>query len=338
MRSFLYEPQEMEWFKEGYAKTDKRVMIQTKCEPHDWDPFYPNHPLIGAFPDRKQIVEFDGSSEYTGKNRIPYTQPEYFERRWRYDLSKPGVVGYNVRLDHGGYDALHTPNEINIYAMYRMTEDPSVTAAQIWQEWTRKHYGEQAAAAAEQVLRPSFDIVNKSFYALKFWVTNHTRLPDYSYADSHLRLRTMAKWWPDEPRWKELEDRLEAPDPKLLEEILAEKDEAIAQADQALLDLRKAKPLLKPEQYDDLYWRLELLERTAMVWKLDAEAFFGLKVLEAGHNVPALKERVARALDALEAQARVSAADPLIGNAPPASAGEIRHVVADLRKRLNAVR
>ncbi len=28
--------------KEGYAKTNPHVMIQTKCEPHDLDPFYPD--------------------------------------------------------------------------------------------------------------------------------------------------------------------------------------------------------------------------------------------------------------------------------------------------------
>ena len=47
VRSFLYEPQEMQWFREGYDKTGLHVMVQTKCEPHDWDPFYPNDPLIG---------------------------------------------------------------------------------------------------------------------------------------------------------------------------------------------------------------------------------------------------------------------------------------------------
>src|ERR1700733_6722162 len=62
VRSFLYEPEQMEWFKQGYVKTNHHVMVQTKCEPHDWDPFYPNDPLIGAFPGRTQIIEFDGSS------------------------------------------------------------------------------------------------------------------------------------------------------------------------------------------------------------------------------------------------------------------------------------
>ena len=334
VRSFLYEPEQMEWFRQGYLKTSPHVMVQTKCEPHDWDPYYPNDSLIGAFPGRKQIVEFDGSSEFTGKNRIPYTQPEYFERRWRYDLSKPGVMGYNVRVDHGGYDALHTPNEINIYAMWRMTEDPKISADAIWKEWTAKRYGEAAAPEIEQALRPTFDIVNQSFFALKFWITNHSRLPNLAYAEDHLHSRTLAKWYPAEPEYRELEDHLTRPDPELLEQILAEKDVAIAKAHGALLHLRKAKPMITPAQYDDLNWRLSLTGRTAIVWKLHAEALFGYKVLASGHRVPGLAERVERALAALKNEADISEMDPRIGDAPPASAGEIREFVTDMKARM----
>jgi hypothetical protein len=334
VRSFLYEPQEMEWFREGYAKTAAHAMVQTKCEPHDWDPYYPNDPMIGAFPDRKQIVEFDGSSEFTGKNRVPYTQPEYFERRWRYDLSKKGVVGYNLRIDHAGYDSLHTPNEINIYAMYRFTEDAAARGSDIWPEWTRKHYPE-AAAEIEQALRPTFDIVNQAFFALEFWVTDHSKLPTLKYADGHLRSRTMAKWYPEQPKYKELEERLIAPDPKLLEEILAEKDRAVAMAQRSLVALEKARPRLSAAQYDDLYWRLALLERTAVVWKLHSEAMFGYQVLTK-HPVAGLRERIARALGALEEQAKVSESDPRIGDAPPASAKEIRAFVAEMQRNLSA--
>jgi hypothetical protein len=310
VRSFLYEPEEMEWFKEGYAKTSPRVIVQTKCEPHDWDPFYPNDAMIGAFPGRKQIIEFDGSAEFFGKNRIPFTQPEYFERRWRYDLAQPGVVGYNLRLDHGGYDAIHTPNEINIYAMTRYTADPKVTGEQIWKEWTEKHYGLRAAAGVEAALKPSFDIANLAYYALEFWITDHSSLPTFNYAEGHLGSRTMAKWYPNDPHWKEMEEKLIHPDPALLEAILAEKDEAIAKAHGSLLSLEKVRPNLTPDQYSDLYWRLALLERTAVVWKLHAEAFFGYKVLAGKHSVPGLRQRISRALDGLDHEAEVSEGDP----------------------------
>lgn len=336
VRSFLYEPRELAWFREGYARTRPEVMIQTKCEPHDWQPYYPHHPLIGAFPDRRQIVEFDASSEYTGRNRIPYTQPEYFERRWRYALSKRGVAGYNARLDHGGYDAMGTPNQINIYALSRFTADAGVTAADVWREWTGMRYG-RAAAEVEQALKPAFDIVNRSFFTLGFWMTNHSRLPDFAYADGHLRSRSTAKWYPDDARYKELEMRLRRPDPATLEEILAEKDSAVALAHRSLVHLENARPALTAEQYGDLYWRLALLARTAAIWKLHAEAFYGYKVLAEGHRAPGLKERAERALRALEAEAEVSAADPRIGSRPPASAGELRGFVTDLRRRLAAL-
>jgi len=156
VRTFLYEPIELEWVKEGLLKSDPGVMVQSKCVPHDWDPYYPHNPLIGAFPQNKQIVEFDCSSEFTGKNRIPYTSPEYFEYRWRFDLKQPGVVGYNARVDHGGYDAIHTPNEINLYTLYRLTEDPDITANDIWKEWTEKRYGRGATLAIENALKPTF--------------------------------------------------------------------------------------------------------------------------------------------------------------------------------------
>jgi len=333
VRSFLYEPQEVQWFREGFEKTPQRVMIQTKCEPHDWDPFYPHDPLIGEFPERRQIVEFDGSSEFTGRNRIPYTQPEYFAQRWRYDLSKPGVVGYNLRLDHAGYDALFTPNELNIYAMFRFTQDPKLTPEDVWSEWTRKHYG-AAAVEIEKALKPSFEVVNKSFFALKFWITNHSELPDFGYADGHLRSRTLAKWWPDKPEYKALEQRLSHPDPKLLEEILAEKEEAVALAEQSLQHLENARSLLTEEKHRDLQWRLQLLHHTAIVWRLHAEAFFGLKVLNEHHDVPGLRERVDRAIRGLYLQANVSDGNPAIGNKPPAAGKAIRKVADDLRNRL----
>jgi len=85
----------------------------------------------------------------------------------------------------------------------------------------------------------------------------------------------------------------------------------------SLNSLRAAKPNLSPAQYDDLYWRLALAERTAVIWKLHAEAFFGYKVLAAGHSAPGLSARIRRALDGLKAEAEVSAADPRIGSDPP---------------------
>jgi hypothetical protein len=334
VRTFLYELQELELLKQGLLNSDPGVIVQSKCVPHDWDPYYPQNPVIGAFPNNKQIVEFDCSSEFTGRNRIPYTSPEYFEYRWRYNLKQTNIIGYNARVDHAGYDAIYTPNEINLYTLYRLTEDKNITANDIWKEWTEKRYGRQAAPAIEKALFPTFHVVNKAFFLLKFWITNHSVLPDFNYADGHISSRTIAKWIPNKPIYKELEMQLNQPDPQILETILAEKDSAIALANEALLHLQEAKPYLTAGQYDDLYWRLDILNRAALIWKLHAEAFFGYKVLAEGHDVPGLAERTKRAINGLYRQADVSDKNSFIGDLPPGSAKEIRQVADELKEKM----
>lgn len=111
----------------------------------------------------------------------------------------------------------------------------------------------------------------------------------------------------------------------------------MAKPHRSLVSLEAVRPNPQPEQYADLYWRLALLERTAVVWRLHAEALFGYKVLLAKHTVSGLRERVRRALDGLAAEAQVSAADPRIGDDPPCSAREIRAFVTDLRKRVDGL-
>jgi hypothetical protein len=336
VRTFLYEPIELQWVKEGLLLCDSDVIVQSKCVPHDWDPYYPPNPLIGAFPKNRQIIEFDCSSEFTGKNRIPYTAPEYFEYHWRRALQYPGVVGYNARVDHGGYDAISTPNEINLYALCRLTADPLVTATEIWQEWSEKHYGEAAAPLVKEALSPSFAIVNKTLFPLGFWTTDKSILPGFKYANGHISERSIAKWLPDQPSFKAFEQRLNHPDPELLEEILAERDSTIAMACQSLLSLEAARPLLTTGQYEELYWRMELLRHTTLVWKAHLEAFFGYKVLLEGHQVPGLRQRIQRSIDALFCLADVSEKNPRIGGKPPASAREIRAAASELQSLLDA--
>lgn len=335
VRSFVYEPQELAWLQEGLQKVSGRIVVQSKCVPHDWEPFYPHNPLIGKLTGRKMIVEFDGSSEFTGRNRIPFCCPEYFLKRWRYDRQFPEVAGYNVRLDHAGFDAFYTPNRINIYTLSRVVEKPDVTAEEIWREWTVKTYGSAAAPFVEKSLKLSFECVTKALFVHGYWYTYHTALPDYSYAVRSLKGRALSKWSPGDEHLRRIEHLLLRPTPEFYEELLAEKDEAVALADRCLMDLRAARPHLTASQYDDLRFRFDLLRRVTEIWRLHAEAFWGLLLLEQGNAVAGLHARVERALDALDRQADLSRQDPRVGNTQPASARQILAVVKDLRTRLS---
>lgn len=361
VRTFVYTPEELEWARKGFSMTDPEVMIQSKTVPQDWQAFFPHNPVIGAFPDRRQIVEFDCSNEYTGKNFIPYTSPEYFAFRWKYDLKQPGVTGYNIRLDHEGYDALFTPNAINIYTISRLTQDSTLTSEQIWQDWTVETYGEKAAPHIKEALKHSFEIVNKAFFPLGFWFTKHSGLPEFEYPRMRLTGHTSntvwwpetepkyekAPWWPDDvskEAWASRQNTLMHPTPEDFERLLAEKDTAMILAEKAHYHLEKARTHISESQYEQLFEMIERMQLVTHIRKMHAEAYFGCKVLEGEHEVPSLQDRVNRAIDGLFMLQKITEIntpevdDTTAYHQPPAVPWKTRAVARELRTKLNQLK
>ncbi len=289
VRTFVYEPEELQWLKEGLDKVSDDVIVQSKCIPHDWQPFYPHNPLIGAFKNKKQIIEFDGSSEYTGRNHIPYTSPEYFSYRWKYDMTFPEVVGYNVRMDHAGFDALFTPNEINIYSLAKITENPEISTDEIWSDWAKERYGEEASEEIIALLKPTFEIVNKVLFPQGVWYTRHSWLPSFDYANSHTKY--IDKWYNGE--YETITSELLNPDIETFNKVLKEKDIAISMIQKSLWQLLALKGKISDKNYYDLQERFNLLLQTGLIWKNHVTAYIGIKLLK---NHPDLKPLVQEAL------------------------------------------
>ncbi|WP_339713015.1 hypothetical protein [uncultured Kriegella sp.] len=293
VRTFVYEPEQLEWLKQGLDNVSDDIMVQSKCIPHDWEPFYPHNPLIGAFRNKKQIVEFDCSSEYTGRNHIPYTSPEYFSYRWKYDMTFPKVVGYNARLDHAGFDALFTPNEINIYTLAKITQNPEMSPDEIWVNWAKERYGQGASKGIIDVLKPSFDIVNKLFFPQGVWFTRHSWLPAFDYADSHISY--INKWYKEE--YIDVTEELTNPNMETFSQVREEKDEAIRLIQKSLWQLLSVKGKIKEKEYNDLQERFTLLLQTGLIWKSHITAFMGLKLLKSH---PELKPIVKGAINNIQ--------------------------------------
>lgn len=336
VRTFLYEPEQLEWVKKGLQLADaSNVIIQSKCVPHDWQPYYPNNPLIGAFPENRQIIEFDCSSEFTGKNKIPFACAQYFTRRFKYGLRFSEVSGYIARIDHGGHDGFNTPNNINIYTLYRLSADSSATSVELWRDWAEKRYGKKAAPYVIKTLYPTEEIVKKTLFHLKFWITNKSHLPSFAYGNGHISSRSMAKWRPNESIYKKTEEKLNNPDVQIYEKLLAEKEEAITMIQKALVDLRSGKKYFKVNDYDELRWQMDNMLRIALIWKLHTEAFFGYKLIAEGHLIDGLKERIERAIEGMLLQADIAEYDASIGHNYPGNASNIRTVANELKKKLS---
>jgi len=194
--------------------------------------------------------------------------------------------------------------------------------------------------AAKYVIRALYDsevIIKKTLYHLEFWITNKSVLPKFSYADGHISSRTIAKWNPDEPRYKEMEILLNHPNVEIYEKLLAEKDEAITMILTSMIHLEEGKPYLRPDDYSDLRWRMDNMLRITIIWKLHTEAFFGYKILKEGHIVPGLAERVERAINGLILQAEVAMSNPMIGDLPPGGAGNMIKVAEELRDKMETL-
>ncbi|WP_020529966.1 hypothetical protein [Flexithrix dorotheae] len=273
VRTFLYESEEYDWVKEGLLKSDNDIIIQTKCAPNDWQPFFPHNAMIGAFPNKKQIIEYDASAEYMGRNFIVWAAPHYFQYRWKYAVQYPQVIGYNVRLDHSAYDALFTPNEINIYALAKLAENPDYDMEKLWRDWAHKKYGANAAKAAIEILKPTYDMVNKVYFPQGVWFGNHSKLTHFEYGEN--RIPYIAHW---DESWQPVVDKLMNPTEEVLRELVTEKDSALLLTQQSLWKLHESQDLFKKEDFQDLNERLLFQLHFTLLAKSNVKLHFGVKM------------------------------------------------------------
>ncbi len=277
VRTFSYEPKELDWLLGGIRQCKSDFVVMTKCCPHDWQPYYPFNPAIGNVGGKRQVVEFDLGHEFTGLSTIPYINLNYLKKHLDYDLSK-GIVGAVLRVERLKWRATDTPNQAVIDVFSKMLLNPSVDPHKLYQNWLADRYGEAAMPDVYSAFMRTEEILNKGMYVLGYWVTNHSRLPDYGYATGSLRRRTTAKW---DPSTKDIEKILHNPTSETIRRIVAEKDEALALVEQSIADIERAKPKLKPEDYAQLSDLFARMKAMVVVWKPAMEVIFGVDVYRA---------------------------------------------------------
>ncbi|MBN2215800.1 MAG: hypothetical protein JW719_00350 [Pirellulales bacterium] len=278
VRTFVYQPSELEAMRRALASVADavrgrgNVVVMTKCVPHDWSPFYPYNPLLGNTSGLPQIVEIDLGQEYTGLSKLLHCEVGYIHAVLNH-CRKKGLVGAVTRVDRDrGNRALGTPNEVNLYAFDRLTMDPSATVDELWSEWAGKRYGEQAAPYVVDALKSTYDVTNLTLYPLEQWIENHSRLPNWKYACSHITFVTPAKWIPA-PSQELARDELLRPDWITLRKINAEKDLARQLAVESLKILEGGRQHLKDEDYRQVRRYLEFGRDVVEVFRYQNLAF-----------------------------------------------------------------
>ena len=298
------------------------VRLMMKETPHDFFLTHPNDRYAGTIA-RPTLIEFDAAGEFNGQGVIAITWPQYMLKRWRDLQRRPHVVGYTARTDrYGDTRLVATPNEINLFALKRATEDRAITADKITDEFITARYGAAALPELKPAFANAFDIVTSTLYTLGTNTANHSAL-DYDPYRSHYVLHVSGKWldppvaklghgvdrelhyWTDvidhiappfikspknRSQWNEVPDVIrngwitegERMDEAFLRYIVTEKDHGVALAEQSLAHITNAKPALRGADYDQLHRLFERTRLTAKLHRAVAGAYFGFRVWSRG--------------------------------------------------------
>jgi len=333
LRTFGYYPAEMERTIGAIAlvKND-RVRVMAKSMPHDYHLTHPNDLYVQRI-NRPTLIEYDAAGEFNGQGKIAGAWPQDHLARWKYYETLPNVIGYVARTDR--YDASHivgTPTEINLYALARAVQQPTITPEEIYADWTRSTYGAAAAPRVASALGKSFEIVTSSLYSLGTNTANHSMLDYEPYCSSYHR-HVSGKWL-DPPEvtvahtvdrrfhyWIDIIDRLspiacktdgilrrEAPDVldkgwvksgnrmdlEYLGYLVKEKDHGVRVTESALADIEAARPDLTAAHYRQLRAYFERTLLTARLHRAVAKAYFGYRVYARGssHRTPELTRTI----------------------------------------------
>ena len=335
LRTFAYNEAEYANLRACLDLIDWRpeMGVMAKDTPHDFFLTHPDNPLIGTL-GHPTLVEFDACGEYHGQSVILNTIPEYYAERWRRLSVRPDVVGYVARTDRCGNNSIVcTPAHINLYALWRVSEDPSVPVDAIWDDFLTARYGSPAVRHLKPALQASRVILDGTCYIMGLNTTHHS---DFHLDDPSTYSRHLAGRWTDSDSvylahgvnrsfhwWTELVSTLapescKALDParasdisgvlekgwilpgermteEYLDYIIAWERDCLREAQRGFRHLRKARRFLTPRDYRELY---DLYERSLMCLRLRGSAavcYWGGRVAARGpeFRTPGLRRKLA---------------------------------------------
>ncbi|MCZ7582784.1 MAG: hypothetical protein M5R36_05300 [Deltaproteobacteria bacterium] len=332
VRTFMHMPIELDWLRDSlktYENPD--LMVMSKDVPQDWQPYYPDNPLIGDVGHRHQIIEMDLGNEYWGLSNILNGQVDYIYRRSRYERDA-GARGYGARVERGDQHAFGNPNEINIYAASRLIPDETDVPDEVYRDWFDARYGiagdTASAVVLKRVFRTSHDAIRKMYYTLGMWtlekgsdVTGSARYPEQLWSRNTT---------PYDGDWQAIFTSLAFPGEQTLRDLWQESTEAIeiAQDNLDLLDSIEGS-FSTADDFDELREMLERHRDATIVWRSMKDAMFRYMFWRAGHPdqadfVEGDAEELLDLADDMEARwgSSVTPGDP----------DRIRDFVADLRQ------
>jgi hypothetical protein len=191
----------------------------------------------------EQIVEFQCAREYEGKGAFPNYVGTFFAEDFRKAVAL-GVTNTWVWDFSGGWGGPFLKSDrwvrLNITAASRLAQDPAASPRQIAEEWAAKEFGAKAATNVADMLMLSSECVRKFRYI-------------EPYARDHRGWKPSLNIMRDDIIRGEVLKQLYDGSKKLLPEVFAEKDEAVALAKQMRELFEKSRADIVAERGEQVY-------------------------------------------------------------------------------------
>lgn len=273
VRDFVYRLPEVEGMIQTLRRMPDDVIVMSKCVPHDWHPFYPANPVLGALGEKTQWIEHDLGYEYEGQHAYPYCDLDCLVERVREGRTRGGHA-LCLRLDryHGdtGQSAVSTPwGRLALQVAQAVHQNPEVDVDALVRAWEA-----DTVPGAANILHEATEAVKKMLFPKHMWIADHSRIPSYAYAKSHLNDGNADRLsiWTDAPDDHATDAAFRGMDAAFVQALDDEADEACAHAARAMA-------LYKESGVDDPSWSagLKALGAWMEIWQAWRAAFFRLR-------------------------------------------------------------
>lgn len=295
LRSFGSVAQDYKDILAGAQKVGDRFPfeIETKITPYDFSPFLPFNPYLQRSGACSLSAEYDSIGEFLGAGYLPAANPEGVIESVNYARLN-GVNRHVIRVDRIGHAAFSSTQAINLLAFDRAILNPEVLADAIWSEWADAHWPE-CSEAMIGVMRSGIEVV-KGTHFIDGHVIFHAFpiQPDFKWLKA---CGIFSVFVPNQPlnehvgMWGLLTDRLTP----LRENLLREKSESVALADEGLRKLVRLRSTLPTAEFRlaSTAWRnASIVTRAIRDWSRCVCAYFDDMGAARPHH-PALSEACA---------------------------------------------
>lgn len=263
---------------------DLPILLEHNYTTGDFNPALPAPGLIKRLPHINHGICFCCGMEYHGLSLVPCCFPEAMEATIHDAMeSTPNLKRITVRPVWDKQSLLGSPNEVNLYYLLKMANQPDIDSEDVWTQWIEKKYGiveEISQNVLAAALRKSYEVVKKVFFEFGVRTNDHSHLPDFAHLESRLFNygKALVKWCPTPENKQNIYDLLIQPGEKILRMHVELHEEAMELIEKALHAVNSLKNQMNMEDYRDITGRYEDMSMWVMLHRDEYEAYIRLLI------------------------------------------------------------